>query len=337
MAKFKVAVVGLGSIAQVVHLPILKKMDNVELVAVCDVDESKANVLTKKFNIPRWYEQIDNMIAKEELDAIHICANNHYHFPMSYLALQNNINVFVEKPIALNQDQALRLARLAEEKKLAVMVGMQNRFRDDVQILREFIDKDELGEIFYIKAGWLKKWDRSSLREWQIKKQQAGGGVMMDLGSQLIDLAMYLTGLPQLQSVRMYDYTINPDSEVEDAALAVLQTKEGMSVTIEVSWRMHLDHDMIYTHIFGKKGAAYLNPLRINKELHNNLVNVTPMLTETNKDRYRQAYRNEIHHFYRVLEGAEENMSSAEDAYYITRILDALYESSKSGKEIFLD
>ena len=337
MAKFKVAVVGLGSIAQVVHLPILKKMEDIELVAVCDVDESKADVLTKKFNIPHWYEQIDNMIAKEELDAIHICANSHYHFPMSYLALQNDIHVFVEKPLALNRDQAVRIARLAKEKKLTVMVGMQNRFRDDVQILREFIDKDELGEIFYIKAGWLKKWDRSSLREWQIKKQQAGGGVMIDLGSQLIDLAMYLTGLPKIRSVRMYDYTINPDFEVEDAALAVLQTQDGMSVTIEVSWRMHLDHDMIYTHIFGKKGAAYLNPLRINKELHNNLVNVTPMLTENNKDRYKQAYRNEIHHFYRVLDGTEENMSSADDAYYIMSILDALYESSRSGKEIFLD
>lgn len=336
MGKFKVAVVGLGSIAQIVHLPILKKMDEIDLTAVCDVDESKANVLTKKFNIPRWYEQVDNMIEKEELDAVHICANSHYHFPMSYLALQNDINVFVEKPIALKADDALRLAKLAEEKNLTVMVGMQNRFRDDVQILREFIEKDELGEIFYIKAGWLKKWDRGSLRDWQTKKQQAGGGVMIDLGSQLIDLAMFLTGLPKIKSVRMYDYTINPNLEVEDAALAVLQTESGMSVTIEVSWRMHMDHDMIYTHIFGKKGAAYLNPLRINKELHNNLVNVTPMITETNKDRYKQAYRNEISHFYRVLEGVEKNMSSATDAYYITHIIDALYESADTGREVFL-
>jgi len=60
------------------------------------------------------------------------------------------------------------------------------------------------------------------------------------------------------------------------------------------------------------------------------------MITESNKDRYKQAYRNEIYHFYRVLEKEEENKSSAMDAHYITRILEALYESAKGGKEVFL-
>lgn len=337
MEKLKIAVVGVGSIAQVVHLPILNNLEEVELVAICDLDDSKASALTRKYNIPHWYDQIDNLLQREELDAVHICASSHFHYPMSYLALQKGINVFVEKPIALNVNEAKKLTELAKTKDLTIMVGMQNRFRDDVQILREFIKKDELGEIFYVKAGWLKKWDRSSLREWQTKKDEAGGGVLIDLGTQLIDLALFLTGIPRVKSVRLYDYTINKKHEVEDSALAVLNTVDGMTVTIEIAWRMHMEADMIYTHIFGSKGAAYLNPLRINKELHGNLVNVTPMIVEQNVDRYKKAYEVEIKHFMNVLRGKESNQSSPEEALYIMKIIEALYKSAKEGKEVVIE
>jgi predicted dehydrogenase len=334
MDKLKVAVVGVGSIAQVVHVPILKNMEDVELVAICDVDEAKVNILTEKFEIPRGYFLIDNLIKEEKLDAIFICTTNLYHYPMSYLALSNGIDVFVEKPIALNSHEAEKLYKLAEEKNLTAMVGMQNRFRDDVLTLKEFIEKDELGEIFYIKAGWLKKWMRSPAQSWLESKDYAGGGVLIDLGSQLIDLALYLTGLPKIKKVRLLDYKLNPDIKVEEAALAVIETESHMSITVEISWRMHLENDMIYTHLFGKKGAAYLNPLRINKELHGNLVNVTPVVVESKAERYKKSYKNEINHFIEVVKGEEKNQSSAKDAFYIMKIIDALYESGKRGQEV---
>jgi len=337
MDKLKVAVVGVGSIAQIVHLPILKKIDDVEVVAICDVDDNKVLKLTEKFDIPRWYSLVDNMVKREELDIVHICTTNHFHYPMSYVALNNGINVFVEKPIALNSADAGKIAKMAKEKGLHVMVGMQNRFRDDVSILKEFMEKDELGDIFYIKAGWLKKWSKSPLPSWQNSKNDAGGGVLIDMGTQMIDLALYLTGLPKIKSVQFYDYKINPELEVEDAALAVIHTVSGTTITIEISWRMHMENDMVYTHIFGKNGAAYLNPLRINKELHGNLVNVTPMLSESTADRYTKAYEREIRHFTKVVRGEEKNKSSALDAFYIMRIIEALYESGRTGHEVLID
>lgn len=336
MEKLKVAVVGVGSIAQIVHLPILKKLEDVEVAAICDVDESKVHAIIKKFDIPRWYSQIDDLISEEDLDAIHICTNNLYHYPMSYLALNNGINIFVEKPIALNAADAEKIHQLAKEKNLTAMIGMQNRFRDEVIMLKKFIDNDELGEVFYVKAGWLKKWSRGFLQNWELKKDYAGGGVLIDLGSQLVDLALFLNNKPPIKSVRLYDYCTHPRCEVEDAALAVIETTNHLTITVEISWRMHLEKDMIYTHIFGKKGAAYLNPLRINKELHGNLVNVTPIIANSNADSYIHSYENEIRHFTRVVRGEEENLSSTEDALYVMRIIDALYESGKAGKEINL-
>ncbi len=337
MEKLKVAVVGTGSIAQIVHIPLLKKLENVELVAICDVDQGKVSFLTQKFNIPRWYYLIDEMISNEKLDAIHICTPSLYHYPMAYLALSNGVNVFIEKPVALNHRDALKLSKLAEEKKLTLMVGMHNRFRDDVKILKDFLNNSELGDIFYIKTGWLKKWTRNIVPGWHAKKSFAGGGVLIDIGIQLIDLAMFLLNLPKIKKVRLFDYRLNPEINVEDAALAVIETESRISITIEVSWRMHLERDTIYTHIFGKQGSAYLNPLRINKELHGNLVNVTPMLVEQNIDQFKKAYENELVHFVDVINGDAKNMSSAGDAVYVMQILDALYESAKTGAEISLE
>ncbi|MEJ2054858.1 MAG: Gfo/Idh/MocA family oxidoreductase [Calditrichaceae bacterium] len=336
MKRLKVAVVGVGSIAQVVHLPVLKKLQDVEVTAICDVDAGKVNVLAEKYNIPKIYYAIEDLFKKEDLDAVHICTTNLYHFPMSYLALKKGINVFVEKPIAVNAEDAEQLVNIARDRELTLIVGMQNRFRDDVQILDEFLNKDELGEIYYIKTGWLKSWSKNPGRTWLNKRDYAGGGVLIDIGTQLIDLAFYLMKFPKIRSVRMYDYTVNPDAEVEEAALAVIETEAHTTITIEISWRMHTDKDMIYTHFFGKNGSAYLNPLRIHKDLHGNLVNVTPLLSQKTTDRYKKAYENEIKHFYNCIRGKEKNLSPAEDALSVMKIIDALYKSAAEKKEIFL-
>ena len=109
MDKLKIAVVGAGSIAQVAHLPNWSKMENVELVSICDVDKGKVNNLTERFNIPRWYFVLDEMLHQEKLDALHICTPSLHHFPMTQLALSKGVNVLVEKPVALNAKDTKKL------------------------------------------------------------------------------------------------------------------------------------------------------------------------------------------------------------------------------------
>ncbi len=337
MEKIKTAIVGVGKIAQIAHLPVLKKMENVELVAVCDVDEKKMAHIIQKFDIPRWYNLVDELIERESIDALHICTANYYHFPMALMALRKGIHVFVEKPLALTVRHAQKIADVAQKNGRTVMVGMQHRFRDDVQILKEFIQNNELGKLFFIKSGWLKKWSKELQLNWEAKKQYSGGGVLMDFGIHMIDMMMYLTGMPKIRTARLLSYKLREKLEVEDSALAFLETENGMGVTIESSWNLHLDHDIQYTHIFGEKGSAYLNPLRIQKEMHGNLVTVTPIQDEKVGDRYLRAYETEIHHFYNVIVGKEKNISPAEDAINVLRVIEALYRSANEGREILLE
>lgn len=336
MEKIRTAVVGVGKIAQIAHLPVLKKMGNVELVAVCDVDEKKMAHIIQKFDVPRWYNLVDELIEHEPIDALHICTANYYHYPMALMALRKGIHVFVEKPLALNVRYAQKIAEVARQNDRVVMVGMQHRFRDDVQILREFLSNNELGELFFIKGGWLKKWSKELQLSWEIKKQYSGGGVLMDFGIHLIDMMMYLTGMPEILTARLFPYQLREGLDVEDSAMAFLEMENGLGVTIETSWNLHLDHDIQYTHIFGKKGSAFLNPLRIQKEMHGNLVTVTPIHNEKKQDRYLRAYETEIHHFYDVITKNEKNISPPEDAIKVLQVIEALYASAKEKREILL-
>lgn len=334
MEKLKIAMVGGGGIAQIAHLPNWTKMDDVELVALCDVDKGKVGYLTDKFKIQHWYYVLDEMLKKEKIDAIHICTPNLHHFPMAYLALTKGVHVLVEKPIALNSKDAKTLADYALQNKLTLMVGMHNRFRDDVRMLRNFLAQNEIEDVFYIKAGWLKKWEKNQASGWTSEKKSSGGGVLIDIGIQLLDLAMFIMNFPKLKKVRLYDYHLNPDINVEDAALAVIETAKGQTITIEVSWKMYLEKDTVYTHIYGKNGAAKLNPLRLNKEMHGNLVNVSPLDQHSKLDQIKTAYSKELRHFVKVVNGERENLSSATDALKVMQIIDALYNSALRQEEV---
>lgn len=336
MDKVKIALVGIGGISQVVRIPSLKKNENVELVALCDIDESKVSFIAKKYHIPKVYFDIQNLIAKEKIDGILICTPNNLHYPMALATLNAGINTLVEKPIALNADQVVKMVEKATEKKVDLVCGMHNRFRKDAIILKDFLSKSEIGNPYYIKAGWLRKWDKVVQKGWSADAKISGGGVVMDLGLQLIDLALWLLNNPKVINVRSNFYTINKEYTVEDSALIVMQTENNVIITIETAWRMHLENDLLYTHVFGSQGGAFLNPLRINKEMHGNLVNVTPVQSNKNVDVFTKAFESELNNFVNVIRKNENPITPGKDGIYLMNLIEAIYKSAETGKQVDL-
>jgi predicted dehydrogenase len=336
MSKLKIALAGIGGISQVVRIPILMKMEDVELVAICDLDEAKISFIADKYDIPRTYFDYQDLLNKEELDGVFICTPNNMHYPMALASMEMGIPTLVEKPLALNLKQAKRIAEKSKQTNTTLMIGMNHRFRDDATVMKEFIDKNEIGEPYYIKSGWLRHWGRPQLQTWLTDSHISGGGVLMDMGIQLLDLTLWLLNMPKIKNVRGYTYNIFETGDVEDSALVTIQTSTDVVITIEVSWRMHLEKDMIYTHIFGKGGGALMNPLRLFKELHGKLVNVTPVDVETTVDVFKRSFEKEIQNFIYVLKGEERPVTPVEDGVYLMEIIDAVYMSAQSGKQIDL-
>lgn len=332
MEKVKVAIVGLGGIAQIAHLPILSKMPNVELTAVCDVDRSKSRSIAQKYNVKNSYTDLDKMLAECEADCIFIASPTSYHKSHAISALEKGFNVVVEKPLARNYKEALEIVEAAKKSKKKLMVGMNTRFRPDLMMQESFISAKELGEIFYIKTGFLKK--RSTEGDWSVQKAESGGGVFMDLGIVMLDVSLWLLNFPKIKSVLAANYS-HTVKDVEDSSFVMLRFENDATVTIEASWILHRADDLFYCNVYGKEGSAGINPLKIYKKMHGTLVNVTPLKIETPANIFKRSYEYEINHFINTIaSGTNQFISSGTEALERMKIVDAVYKSAKTGKEV---
>ncbi len=331
MKKLRVGVVGLGWVSQVFHLPILSKFEDVELVSLCDRDKSRASMIGEKYTGARTYTDYTQMLQKEDIDAVIVSASTDAHLPITMASLDAGKDVFVEKPIARRYAEALQMAEKARETKRHVMVGMNNRFRPDTMILKSFIEKGELGKIFYAKAGWLKK--LSTNNPWITHKDKSGGGVLLDLGIAMLDLVLWMIGFPPVSRVSAKMY-MHKTKSVEDSCILFLEMKYGTAIMIEVSWSFPSADDYFFCDFYGSDGSAMMNPLKIHKQLHGNLVNVTPAKVESPLNLHKKSYENELRHFVGAALGFHQIISTADEAVNRMKIVDAIYQSAQKGREI---
>lgn len=331
MEKARIGVIGLGWISQVFHLPILTKQTDVQVTCVCDRDKTRARALAEKYGIKKFYTDYNEMLAKEELDAVDVCTSTDAHKEVAIAALEAKRDVFVEKPIARKLDEAIAIAESVKKNKRKLMVGMNHRFRPDTMMLRSFIENKELGKVFYAKAGWLKR--PSSDGAWFSQKEMSGGGVILDMGIVMLDLALWMTGYPEVVRVSATNYAHK--TKVEDSSVAYLTMKNGSTITIEVSWNFHIENELYYCNIYGEQGSGKINPLTIHKEMHGNVVNVTPLKTDTSQNALKKSYENELKHFVGSVRGIHPVISTAQEAVQRMKIIDAIYRSAAKGKEIY--
>jgi predicted dehydrogenase len=332
--KARIGIVGLGSVAQTIHLPLLSKFSDVEIVAVCDLDRTKAQIVADKFKVQRYYNNFEKMLAiEQDLDGVAVCTPTVLHKEMAIAALEEKNNVLVEKPLARTASEAEEIALAAKKSHHTLMVGMNNRFRPDAMILKSFIDDNALGKIFYAKAGWFKKLNLESA--WLTRKTQSGGGVVLDLGIVMLDLAFWMMGYPEVKEVTATNYSHHTKG-VEDSTIVFLKFKNGSTLTIEASWSFESTSDFFYCDCFGTEGSGSLNPFRIIKRMHGNLVNVAPASSETAQTLYRKSYENELKHWIGSLRGLHTVISTGDEAVHRMKIIDSIYQSAKRGKAVIL-
>jgi len=335
MEKVRVAVVGAGAIAQVAHIPTWKKLPDVELVAVCDTVQARAKAVAEKFKIPRYFTKDDDIFKLDDIDAVDVCVPTNAHMPVTLAALSAGKHVLVEKPMARNLEEAEKMLDASRRYQRKLMVAMNVRFRRDAVNLKSFVDGGELGEVFYLKCGWLRRQEKWSEQSWLFQKKYSGGGVLMDLGIQMLDLSLWLMGNKKAKSVKAMTYNRVAKLEVEDAAVAFIHLVDGSTLTLEVSWTLLTDEDFLYANLFGTRGGALLNPLRVMKEMHGSLVNLTPAREETPTNTYKRSYENELRHFVKCLREDIHMFSSGEESLERMRIIEKVYASAATGKEVF--
>jgi predicted dehydrogenase len=332
MEKTKVAIVGLGGASQVIHLPILVKNKNVELISICDKEFSKVKNIVKKYGITKGYKDVDLMLAENPIiDAVVIATRTDDHVETAIKCLDAGKHILIEKPIALNYAETLKIVEAAEKSNKILMVGMNNRFRTDSMLERSFVRGKELGDIFYVKTGWLKT--QSSDQKWFTDMEKAGGGVFIDNGIVMLDLGLWMLGFPEVQSVSAINYNHNTKT-VEDSNFTFIKFKNASSLTIEVSWSFLRYGEFFYCNVFGTNGSATINPLRINKMVNKQMFDITPKNIKQTQANYKNSYENEIQYFIGAIRGTHTPISTGKEALMVMKIVDAVYKSAKTGKEV---
>lgn len=334
VGRLRVGVVGAGAIAQVAHLPVLSRLADVEVAGMCDIDVPKAQALARRFGVPEVYDDIEDLLRYARPDAVVICTPNHLHEVHVTTALSAGVHVLCERPLALSAEGVARILDVRRRTERAVVVGMNHRFRSDVQAVREFVAGGELGALHAIRCGWYIFRPAGQPAGWRTRRAESGGGAMLDLGLPLVDLALWLAGCPATQRVTAGLAREEPQ-DVEHSGCALILCEGGLSVFVDVSWR-HVGHEEIHWFdVMGTNGSATLGPLRIFKEMHGALVNVTPTGAAGRENVFSASYRAEWAHFLAVVRGTVAG-PGLEDQVALHRTMEAIHRSAAEGRDVAL-
>lgn len=333
MEKTKVAVIGLGGIAQLVHLPILSKLMNVQISAVADRSKNQLNSVGDIFKIEKRYTDHKEMLDKEEIEAVIIATPTNTHLEIALDCLKANKHILIEKPIARSAAEAKQINAASKKYKKQVMVGMNLRYRPDAMLMKSLVNSGELGDIFYIRCGWLRK--QSNEQKWFINKSQSGGGVIIDLGILILDLALWILNDKKMKSVSVQKFNHNT-KDVEDSAIGLIRFDDDRVISFEVSWGLHSEWDKFHLAAFGTEGTAHLNPLRAYKRMESSHIDYTVANQSNQTNLFKKSYENELKHFIGVVRENTPVISTGDDAVSLMILLEALYKSAKLKKEISL-
>ena len=331
----RIGLIGAGAVVQVAHLPVLKKLKNVQLAAICDVDLPKARALAERFAIRDVFDDIEDLLAHEQVDALLIATPNHLHEPHILAALAANAHVLVEKPVALTAAGVQKVAKAAEKRDRVVMAGMTHRYRPDAQAVRSFVQNGELGDIDSVRASWhVARFARAALG-WRQRKEEAGGGAMLDLGLTMLDLCFWLAGNPAPARVSATLAKPKGDRAVEQSGSAYVVCENGASIFVDVTWRHIGEGERFGVGLRGSKGTAGINPLHVWKELNGVAHDVSPTGSLSRETAFSASFRAQWAHFLAAIAG-EAELPPPQEQITLLRVLQEIYKSAADGKDIAL-
>jgi predicted dehydrogenase len=331
----KVGIVGAGIGS--VHARGYLKCPDVEVKALCHLDIERRQRFFDEYGVKEAYEDFDRMLADKEIEAISICVPNDLHAPMTIAALNAGKHVLCEKPISTNASDAKKMVEAGKKSGKIFMMAFNNRFRGDSQMLKKCIENGDLGEIYYAKTGWVRRKGTPGMGTWFTQKERSGGGPLIDLGVHMLDLTLWLMGNPKPVYVLGSTYAkFGPAMakqqgktyDVEDLATAMVKLENGATIALEASWHSHVERERSYNQFIGTKGGAEFDPLRIYTDINGQSADIQLQYRNQN------GHEAEIVHFVECIRENKTPISQGIHGLHVQYILDALYESSRTGKGV---
>lgn len=260
MNKLKVAVIGCGSIAIHRHLPEYQVNPKVEIVAVCDIKEERAKDVASKYQTLAFtdYKQA---ITESGADLVSVCLPNYLHAPVSIFAAENGKHVLCEKPMATSQEEAEQMIEASNKAGKKLMIAHNQRFVPSHEKAKQLIANGEIGKVYSFRTtfghGGPEGWSIDGKESWFFRKEEAFIGALGDLGVHKADLIRYILGTEFTEVAAMIESSAKENSDVDDQAVTILRSEDGIIGTLTASWAYGAGEDNS-TVIYGEKGMLRL-------------------------------------------------------------------------------
>lgn len=371
MAELKAGIIGCGFIANNKHLPSMKRVGGVKVVAFCDLIIEKAKASAKIYGAEDAFTCTDyhDVLEREDIDIIHVCTPNSSHAEITIAALQSGKHVMCEKPMAKTASGAKAMLDAARTSGKLLTLGYQNRFREDSQLMKSLCEKGDLGEIYFGKAFATR---RRGVPTWGVflDKEKQGGGPLIDLATHSLDLTLWMMDNYEPETVigATFDKIGKMGSnanilgpwdpkkyDVEDSAFGMVRFKNGAAVMIESSWALNMILSSVcHTLLCGTKAGADMfppnGPVVCTCDLQANPSYHVRVNGERNGKLYIQNYSmgamflddgsgqelmpggiKEMETWIKAVRGEGELLVKPEQAYVVSCILEGIYKSALSG------
>lgn len=357
--KTKVGIIGCGGIANGKHMPAISKIEEVEMVAFCDIVIKKAKKAAKEYGTDdaKVYEDYKELLKDDSIDVVHVLTPNDAHSPITVAALEAGKHVMCEKPMAKTAEGARKMVEAARKTGKKLSIGYQNRYRSDSKYLHNACQDGVLGDIYFAKAHAIR---RAAVPTWGvfIDEEAQGGGPLIDIGTHALDLTLWMMDNYQPKYVVGTSYRELADNEekskanafgpwdtdeftVEDSAFGFIVMENGATIILESSWALNtLDTGEAKTTLCGTlAGADMRDGLRINGQKYGKHYVENPQLGAGGVDFYEGESMSpgelEARTFYDAVLYDKPLVVKPEQALVVTEILEAIYKSAKTGKPVY--
>ena len=354
-SKYRVAVIGAGSIAKYSHVPGFQRLDDCEVVAICDTFESRARQLADELGVAQTFGNYETMLAEVKPDIVVVATPNVFHTPMSIAALEAGAHVLCEKPLALTYPDAEAMFATAARVNKVLSVGTHFRFTGAMQAAKAHVNGGFFGKIYAARTVWNRRNGIPGYGSWFTNRDLAGGGSLLDLGVHTLDRALYLMGYPKPVTASGVTFAeFGPRGmgiggwgsdifkpapgaryDVDDLAMAMVRFENGAALQFQVSWASHLP-ELITTEILGTDGGAMVggwDKIDMYTMLNGQPVAISvPMPAEK-----VSSYFTLIDNYVRHLNGdPTADVVTPEQALVSVKIVDGITRSAALGKEVSL-
>jgi predicted dehydrogenase len=362
--KLRAGIVGCGFVTGMKLVPALKEAeDRVTVSGLSDVDEGNARKLAANFPDAKVYKDYRNLLEDRNIDIVYVNTPNASHCEITVAALEAGKHVMCEKPMAPSGKEAEMMVAAAKRTGKKLSVSYQNRYREDSMAIYKACRRGDLGEIYFAKAHAVR---RKGVPTWGVfTRQPLGGGPLIDIGTHALDLALWFMNNYEIDSVmgsvfqKLKDHPEgnrygrwNPAVyEMEDSAFGFIKMKNGATIYLETAWALNtLDEKEASATLCGDKGGAAQNfgPLgpgsftySINCAMNDELVTITPSMPSgfygapKLKDYMVGAAISETDQWLTSVIENKDPIVLPEQACMVTRILEAVFQSSQTGKAVY--